>query len=275
MKLCEYCGVNPVYGRKPCEIEKSRFCSRSCSGKYKLKSVSIFCISCGQEFIGGKDRKFCSQSCSATYNNTGKKKSEYTKNKTSNTICNKYGIPTREERYIICKFCGLKIYKPKLDAIFCSQSCLQKYRWQNNRESICLSLRKKSNKDKRTWHVRTKQHQTYPEKYFESVIINNLEWEPYIPERKIIKSKYGEYTGTYFIDFYFPRLRLALEIDGNQHEKEIDKHHDVERDSFLNSIGISVFRIKWRNPSTKEGREYLDSKIKQLLNIINGGNAGN
>lgn len=268
MKLCEYCGINPVYGRKPCEIEKSRFCSRSCAGKDKLKSVSIFCISCGQEFIGSNDRKFCSQSCSATYNNTGKKKSEYTKAKLSEAFY-RHNVKI-DVRNTECLLCG-ESFKKNRDKRFCSLSCASKYRWQNNRESICLSFKKKSDKDRRTWHVRTKQHQTYPEKYFESVIINNLEWEPYIPERKIIKSKYGEYTGTYFIDFYFPRTRLALEIDGNQHEKEIDKQHDAERDSFLNSIGISVFRIKWKNPSTKEGREYLDSKIEQLLNVINGG----
>ena len=48
----------------------------------------------------------------------------------------------------------------------------------------------------------------------------------------------------YILDFYCHELKLAVEIDGPEHDKPEQKAKDQIRTQFLNSKGIKVFRIK-------------------------------
>ncbi len=45
--------------------------------------------------------------------------------------------------------------------------------------------------------------------------------------------------GPYILDFYRPRDRLCIEIDGQQH----DAAHDARRDAYLADAGIRTLRI--------------------------------
>lgn len=45
----------------------------------------------------------------------------------------------------------------------------------------------------------------------------------------------------FILDFYCSELDLAIEIDGNSHDKK--KNYDLERDNFLQQIGIKTIRI--------------------------------
>lgn len=49
--------------------------------------------------------------------------------------------------------------------------------------------------------------------------------------------------GRYIVDFYCPRLRLAIELDGRQHYEQETVEYDKERDAFIQSLGIMVVRI--------------------------------
>ena len=48
--------------------------------------------------------------------------------------------------------------------------------------------------------------------------------------------------GNYIVDFFISSKKLVIEIDGSQHEIEENKAADIERDRFLNSLGITVLR---------------------------------
>jgi len=47
--------------------------------------------------------------------------------------------------------------------------------------------------------------------------------------------------GPYIADFYCKEKNLVIEIDGSQHLKE--KEYDQERDDYMKSLGIKVFRF--------------------------------
>ncbi len=47
--------------------------------------------------------------------------------------------------------------------------------------------------------------------------------------------------GPYVLDFYCPKVRLAVEIDGPYHE--LHRRRDEARDKHLNELGISVLRV--------------------------------
>jgi very-short-patch-repair endonuclease len=49
--------------------------------------------------------------------------------------------------------------------------------------------------------------------------------------------------GPYIADFVCAPARLVVEIDGDGHETDAGKRHDANRDSYLRSLGYSVFRV--------------------------------
>ncbi len=51
--------------------------------------------------------------------------------------------------------------------------------------------------------------------------------------------------GRFYIDFYLPDRKLAIEIDGDYwHAKPSVKEKDARKDNFLQNKGIDIFRIK-------------------------------
>ena len=50
--------------------------------------------------------------------------------------------------------------------------------------------------------------------------------------------------GYYILDFYCPEERLAIEIDGDSHEKDESRLYDKSRTEFLESMRIRVLRFK-------------------------------
>ena len=48
--------------------------------------------------------------------------------------------------------------------------------------------------------------------------------------------------GNYVVDFYCASAKIVIELDGLQHYEDEAWEKDKERDSFLNSLGITVLR---------------------------------
>jgi very-short-patch-repair endonuclease len=49
--------------------------------------------------------------------------------------------------------------------------------------------------------------------------------------------------GSFIVDFYSDKAKLAIEIDGAQHYEEYAQQYDEERIAFLNGLGITVVRF--------------------------------
>ncbi len=49
--------------------------------------------------------------------------------------------------------------------------------------------------------------------------------------------------GNYIVDFYCPKLKIVIEIDGVQHYNVANSVYDNERTQFLESLGLSVIRF--------------------------------
>lgn len=50
--------------------------------------------------------------------------------------------------------------------------------------------------------------------------------------------------GNFIVDFYCPKLRLVIEVDGHTHD--VDSKYDKERTEQLNKIGVEV--VRYTNP---------------------------
>jgi very-short-patch-repair endonuclease len=62
----------------------------------------------------------------------------------------------------------------------------------------------------------------------------------------------------YIVDFYCPKARLVIELDGGQHSQDIDQ----ERTKFLESKGLKVIRF-WNN----DVLEHLDTVLDVIYRI--------
>ncbi len=69
--------------------------------------------------------------------------------------------------------------------------------------------------------------------------------------------------GNYIVDFYCPAARLVIELDGSQHFESEGEAKDALRDEYLQSIGLTVFRI-----SNYEFHKNFQGVCEHILNYI-------
>ena len=66
--------------------------------------------------------------------------------------------------------------------------------------------------------------------------------------------------GSYIIDFYCPALKLAVEVDGDVHERYNRTSKDKRRQNMLESLGIEFLRFT--NQDIYEDMTVVLNKIK-------------
>ena len=69
--------------------------------------------------------------------------------------------------------------------------------------------------------------------------------------------------GPYILDFYCPRLRLAIEVDGDQHAEPETKLYDQERELYLTGLDIKTIRF-WN----KEVMDNVEAVLKRIHEVI-------
>jgi len=88
-----------------------------------------------------------------------------------------------------------------------------------------------------------RQNQTETEKLFWTQLRN----------KKFMDMKFfRQYSvGPYILDFYCPEIKLAVEMDGGQHNLPENREYDTARTEYLQAHGIKVLRF-WNNEVMKE-----------------------
>lgn len=49
--------------------------------------------------------------------------------------------------------------------------------------------------------------------------------------------------GTYIVDFFAPKVKLVIEVDGSQHMHSYSLQKDKKRDEYLISLGLKILRF--------------------------------
>ena len=52
--------------------------------------------------------------------------------------------------------------------------------------------------------------------------------------------------GSYIVDFYAPKTKLVVEVDGSQHMDQEQAEKDRRRDKYMGSLGLEVLRFNSR-----------------------------
>ena len=71
--------------------------------------------------------------------------------------------------------------------------------------------------------------------------------------------------GDYIVDFYCPRAKLVVEIDGSQHLVGETIQRDRIRDDYLSSLGLRVLRLTNTDVLT-----HIDGVVESILENMEG-----
>jgi very-short-patch-repair endonuclease/endogenous inhibitor of DNA gyrase (YacG/DUF329 family) len=230
----------------------------------KYQTIFKKCPRCNKEFEtfnGGQlAKQFCSRSCAMK----SRKLSEENKRQISNSVTkwfqennanpdyiSKHDMPMRD-----CLQCGKSfiVYNKKLR--FCSKICSNKHQKHSletrdkMRESAIVRVEQGIHNG---WRPRNEP--SFPERMIAS-LLDKLGIE-LISEHPIKR---------WLIDFADLENKIALEIDGKQHDLPKRQASDLKKDQYLIDNGWRVFRIRWRK-LTPEFYQFLEN---ELLRIFRG-----
>jgi very-short-patch-repair endonuclease len=245
-----------VFATKAAQTEF--YCGPKCVAEGKKKFPDSPCEWCGT--LCPHDRKFCNRKC---YGNSklgvpGLERSKESKDKLSLSQRIKSNNLPR-----LCENCGTLVERPKRKTQrYCSNACAGAVKWRDPefvKKILASSVGKHPG-----WQIRSKGKESFAEKFWREHLDGHIDDE-YVQEFKIKKKDIGSAeNGNYFLDFYFPSLRLDLEIDGRQHEDR--KASDEERDRLLTNVGITVIRYRWPLGSDRfvQANKQIDEFIDKL-----------
>jgi very-short-patch-repair endonuclease len=93
-------------------------------------------------------------------------------------------------------------------------------------------------------------------------------WERIRNNRLGVKFRRQHPIGVFIIDFYAPKIKLAIELDGFSHKTKDGKKYDEIRTEFLNTKDIKVLRF-WNNEIVNN-LENVINQIKETIKQHNG-----
>lgn len=69
--------------------------------------------------------------------------------------------------------------------------------------------------------------------------------------------------GNYIVDFYCPKSRLVIEVDGGQHYQDDQDKKDKIRDEYMEQLGMKVLRI-----SDREVFKSIEGVVEKIYQIL-------
>jgi very-short-patch-repair endonuclease len=197
------------------------------------------CENCSLEHDGtyGSGR-FCCSKCARSFS-TKNKRNEINRKVSKSLAGRGHG-----KIKLICENCKnqFEVNWSKRNQKTCSCSCSSSLKWENEEYKTKMSIISSNNayerhkNDDKTfgWKTRKKLEPSYPEKVTMRVLDSlNIQYEYEMPLER------------YYVDFAIHDRKIAIEIDGKQHDKPERIITDKLKDELLIKNGWVIYRIKW------------------------------
>ena len=75
--------------------------------------------------------------------------------------------------------------------------------------------------------------------------------------------------GEYIVDFFIPKAKLVIEVDGSQHSASENAEKDRKRDAYMKGVGLQILRFK-SNAVLKETNAVVNviaRAVRERLNL--------
>jgi very-short-patch-repair endonuclease len=242
-----------------------------CSTFFKYNKNPKKCKNCNNIIpYDNRVNDFCNRSCSGSYNNLNRNSEVYEKlSKTLSDAKSSMVMYRNGKRYNSynemvgdyytspkkCIICNSVLDYESRKRKTCSKECKTKY--QSNKQKERLKLHPHKHPSVLCSKIRDKR--SYPEIMLEDYLIDlgliiNVD---YIPQHPI---------GKYVVDFFFPKLKLIIEVDGEYwHNLESDR--ELVREDYLIKSNFNIIHFWAKNITTKKHH----TQIKEL--VLKAGNA--
>ncbi len=98
-------------------------------------------------------------------------------------------------------------------------------------------------------------------------------WYDFLSKYPLARFQRQKPIDNFIVDFYCHNAKLAIEVDGSQHNTEIGQHNDQIRTEVLENYGLTVVRIPNRLVDREFDRvcDFIDSTIQQMLKTPHNG----
>lgn len=277
---CDYCGKKIRRGKKYLERSKYHYCNKTCFSKHKIEKNEVRCSNCNKSIYRckreRKDNKtgiyFCDMKCKSSY---------YQKiNNVACVVCGEKFYKNSAERKrhpihccsikcrndnnnkkvrIYCKNCNKILYRPPSilrgkNNIFCSKECYDEF--QDNKVQVKCEKCGKS-VFKSPIYIKRNRHYFCSVKCFAKYKFKESFVETKFEELvKKLNIKYDRNDRTVVapleLDFYFPDINYAVEVNGAFHYKPIhgenklkkQKERDSRKHKKCKELGITLRTVK-------------------------------
>lgn len=254
-KICLFCGKSFESAKW---LNKS-FCSRKCLDESKKRRVTKKCQLCGKEYEVQKYLDKTSKYCSFECRNEGVPKGLIGRFRGIKSPSYKGG-----KIWKTCKHCG-KIFKVhqyrKNTANHCSVSCSKLDTSEKTRKQIAESIKKLQKENPKihpNYILAQKGHVTQIERLVKDEL-----------NRRNLTFKIQYHLLSYWIDFAFPEIKLAVECDGKRwHSTKENIIKDNKRDERIRNKGWIVLRLK-ESEILKDVKKEAN-KIENFINTKRG-----
>lgn len=245
-KICEYCGKEFTTNR-----ERIRFCSAKCGNLSRRKQLEPrYCELCGKELTHKQNRdgnRFCGNSCSMKHSKATftYKPIEYTnelRNKLSKSMKNNWKNPEFRANNYKRMTENNPVYMPGI---------VEKIVNSQNKNGTRVNNFKAGN-DKISKVEQIAYDILIPLGYIYNYAISMRELRVVYPEKK--------FANNYKPDFVNLKKKIAIEIDGNNHNRKSAKLTDNKKEFALNYYGYKVYRFSndFVKNHTKEFRKEIE-----------------
>lgn len=230
------------------------YCSHKCADESKKRRVIKKCMICGKKYEVQEYADTTSKYCSIKCRNKGISKTLKGKFKGEKSPL------YREKTVKVCKYCGkeFKVYQyRKNTANHCSIRCSKLDTSEKTRKRIAESIRKLQKENPKihpNYILAQKGHVTAIEKLIKEELT-----------RRKLKFEIQHRVLSYWIDFAFPNIKLAVECDGERwHSTEEQILRDKKRDERLKNVGWTVLRFKDKEiiTNTKKVIDKIERVVK-------------
>ena len=220
------------------------------------------CENCNKKHDGSYGSgRFCSKHCSHSFCTKNKRK-EINK-KVSSTMTGRKMYDHPEKVILTCEYCSkeFEVTWKYRNQQCCSKKCSSKYKGTDieYRKKLSDAMKRRVELGIHSgWQSRSKLKPSYAEQFFMKVLDNND-----------IKYQHELRCDKYFIDFAIEDKRIALEIDGKQHNMPNRVKTDKQKDKVLKENGWLVHRIKWKSINNDTGKKYIKEEIDKFIQFYN------
>jgi len=88
-------------------------------------------------------------------------------------------------------------------------------------------------------------------------------WQYLRKEQLGVKFRRQNSIGPYIVDFYSPKIKLVIEVDGTQHYTKTGLEYDEIRENYMKSLKIKTLRFK--NKEIRKEIEFVIETIKKEI----------